>query len=56
MARETHRVYLGQALALNANHRIVHESQVYHVLSTTMPARIDELPVVHVEASPWPLK
>jgi head-tail adaptor len=56
MARATHRVYLGQSLALDANHRIVHAARVYHVLSTTMPARIDELPVVHVEVSPWPLK
>lgn len=56
MARATHRVYLGQPLALDANHRIVHEAEVYHVLATTMPARIDELAVVHVEASPWPLK
>lgn len=56
IARETHRVYLGQPLALDANHRIVCESRVYHVLSTTIPERIDQLPVVHVEASPWPLR
>jgi hypothetical protein len=56
ISRETHRVYLGQPLSLDANHRIVHDARVYHVLSTTMPARIDALAVVHVEASPWPLR
>jgi hypothetical protein len=56
IARATHRVILGQPVTLDANHRIVHEGVVYHVLATTMPERIDELPVVHVERSPWPLR
>jgi hypothetical protein len=56
IARATHRVYLGQPLSLDANHRIVHESVVYHVLSTSMPERLDQLAVAHVEVSPWPLR
>jgi hypothetical protein len=56
IARATHRVYLGQPLSLDANHRIVHDSVVYHVLATSMPERLDQLAVVHVEVSPWPLR
>ncbi len=55
IVRATHRVYLGQSLSLDANHRIVHDATVYHVLATKMPDRLDQLPVVHVEQSPWPL-
>lgn len=55
IVRATHRVYLGEPLDLDANHRIVHDTTVYHVLATKMPARLDQLPVVHVERSPWPL-
>ena len=55
IARATHRIYLGQPLSLDANHRIVHDATVYHVLATRMPERLDQLPVVHAERSPWPL-
>ena len=50
-----YRVYLAEEVAVNANHRIVHGDELYHVLGFERPARIDELFVIHAEQTPWPL-
>ncbi|MBX3411569.1 MAG: hypothetical protein KF708_02535 [Pirellulales bacterium] len=50
-----YRVYLAEEVAVDANHRIMHGSEIYHVLGFERPSRIDELFVILAEQTPWPL-
>lgn len=54
LERVTHRVYLAEAMLLDASDRLVHDGAIYNVRGYASPERIDEPTVIFAERVPWP--
>lgn len=50
-----YQLFLEDQVAVDGNHRVVHDGVVYHVLGYRLPERIDELCVLELERTAWPL-
>ena len=49
----THRIYVQEPVALDANYRILHGPRVFHVVGFEQLERIDALNVILASESPW---